>query len=113
MCPIGTTILIVLALIVGVVLFRKQHCQSTKILCHNSSLKGKNVVISGCLFYFQNHNELKTKLEFLGANVYSRVSCKTDILIVGESATFGMVQDVKAMELGVCILRESEILPYL
>lgn len=113
MCFIGTTILIVLALILGVVFSRNQHFRFIMPICHIPSLKGKNVVISGCLFYFQNHNELKTKLEFLGANVYNRVSRKTDILIVGESATFGRMQDVKAMELGVCILRESEILPYL
>ena len=77
------------------------------------SLSGKNVVISGNLFYFSSHEELKGRLESIGAKVSRRISHKTDILIVGESTTTGRLQDVKADKQGLLILLESEILPYL
>ena len=76
-------------------------------------LKGKNVVISGDLLYFSNHEELMSKLESAGANVSRRISNKTDFLIVGELTTTGRMQDVIANDKGIKILLENEIVPYL
>jgi NAD-dependent DNA ligase len=76
-------------------------------------IKGKNIVISGNLFYFPNHEVLRERLEALGANVSRRISKKTDILIIGEDGTTGRIQDVLAEEQGICILLESELMPYL
>lgn len=76
-------------------------------------IEGKNIVISGNLFYFFNHEELKNKLEASGAKVSRRISGKTDILIVGEAGTTGRVQDIIAEEQGISILLESDITPFL
>lgn len=76
-------------------------------------LKGKNIVISGNLFYYPSHEVLKKRLESLGAKVSRRISKKTDILIIGEDGTTGRIQDVLAEEQGICILLESELMSYL
>lgn len=76
-------------------------------------IKGKNIVISGNLFYFPNHEVLRDRIESLGAKVSRRISKKTDILIIGEDGTTGRIQDVLAEEQGICILLESELMPYL
>ncbi|MEG0308205.1 MAG: NAD-dependent DNA ligase LigA [Clostridium sp.] len=64
----------------------------------------KTVVVTGSLKSF-SRNEIKEKLEVLGAKVSSSVSKKTDFVIVGEDP--GSKYD-KAVELGVKILSEDE-----
>ncbi|MEG2657329.1 MAG: NAD-dependent DNA ligase LigA [Clostridium sp.] len=64
----------------------------------------KTVVVTGSLKSF-SRNEIKEKLEVLGAKVSGSVSKKTDFVIVGEEP--GSKYD-KAVELGVKILSEDE-----
>lgn len=69
-------------------------------------LSGKSFVITGELKAF-SRDELKQKLEDLGAKVSGSVSKKTSYLVLGENP--GSKLD-KAKELNVAILNESEIL---
>jgi DNA ligase (NAD+) len=68
-------------------------------------LSGKTFVITGTLSRFARE-ELKEKLESLGAKVASSVSAKTTALIAGESAGSKLS---KAQELGVQVLGEEDI----
>ncbi|WP_346890321.1 NAD-dependent DNA ligase LigA [Clostridium sp. UBA1056] len=65
---------------------------------------GKTVVVTGSLKEF-SRNEIKEKLENLGAKVSGSVSKKTDFVIVGEDP--GSKYD-KAVELGIKIISEEE-----
>jgi DNA ligase (NAD+) len=65
---------------------------------------GKTVVVTGSLKEF-SRNEIKEKLEDLGAKVSGSVSKKTDFVIVGEDP--GSKYD-KAVELGIKIISEEE-----
>lgn len=65
---------------------------------------GKTVVVTGSLKEF-SRNEVKEKLENLGAKVSGSVSKKTDFVIVGEDP--GSKYD-KAVELGIKIISEKE-----
>lgn len=47
-------------------------------------LKGKNVVISG-VFNFGKQKEVKHTLSLFGANIQSKVSHNTDILLIGSN----------------------------
>lgn len=66
--------------------------------------EGKTVVVTGSLKGY-SRNEIKEKLESLGAKVSGSVSKKTDYVIVGEEA--GSKYD-KAKELNIPILNEEE-----
>lgn len=66
--------------------------------------EGKTVVVTGTLKSY-NRNEIKEKLEELGAKVSGSVSKKTNYLIAGEEAGSKLN---KAKELGVTILTEDE-----
>ena len=66
---------------------------------------GKKVVLTGKLEHY-TREELKEKLENLGANVTGSVSKKTDLLIAGTDA--GSKLD-KAQTLGIDVLSESEL----
>ncbi len=66
--------------------------------------EGKTVVVTGSLIKY-NRNEIKEKLEALGAKVAGSVSKKTDYVLAGEDA--GSKYD-KAVELGVKIINEEE-----
>lgn len=66
--------------------------------------KGKNIVITGTMTV--NRDDIKTRLEDLGAKVISSVSKKTDYLIYGEDA--GSKYN-KAIELNVKVLTENEM----
>lgn len=65
---------------------------------------GKTVVVTGSLKEF-SRNEIKERLENLGAKVSGSVSKKTDFVIVGEDP--GSKYD-KAIELGIKIISEEE-----
>lgn len=69
----------------------------------NDSINGKTFVITGTLSV--PRDEIKEKLESLGANVTGSVTKKTDYVIVGENA--GSKYD-KAKELGITIINEDE-----
>ncbi|MFW5682806.1 MAG: NAD-dependent DNA ligase LigA, partial [Phycisphaeraceae bacterium] len=72
----------------------------------DSPFAGKTIVLTGSLDSF-SRNELKEKLERLGANVTSSVSSNTDLVIAGEDP--GSKYD-KAEELGVEIWDEEQLL---
>jgi DNA ligase (NAD+) len=72
----------------------------------DSELAGKTFVITGTLVSIKR-NELKDKLQKLGAKVTASVSKNTDYVVVG--AEPGSKYD-KAKKLGVEILKEKEIL---
>lgn len=65
---------------------------------------GKTVVATGSLQNY-SRNEIKEKLENLGAKVAGSVSKKTDYVIAGESAGSKLT---KAQELGVKVISEEE-----
>ena len=66
----------------------------------------KTFVLTGTLANY-SRNELKGLLQSLGGRVSGSVSAKTDFLVVGENA--GSKYD-KALELGITILSESEVI---
>ncbi len=66
--------------------------------------EGKTVVATGSLKNY-SRNEIKDKLESLGAKVSGSVSKKTDYVIAGEAAGSKLT---KAEELGVKVLSEEE-----
>ncbi|MEJ2181743.1 MAG: helix-hairpin-helix domain-containing protein, partial [Gammaproteobacteria bacterium] len=72
----------------------------------DSQLAGKTFVITGTLESMKR-NELKDKLQSLGAKVTGSVSKKTDYVVVG--ADPGSKYD-KAQKLGVEILDEEQVL---
>lgn len=78
----------------------------SKEIKEESILMGKTVVVTGTLSNF-TRNEIKEKLEGLGAKISSSVSKKTDYVLVGSDA--GSKYD-KAVELGVKILSEEDFL---
>lgn len=67
---------------------------------------GKTVVVTGTLKNF-SRNEIKEKLEILGAKVSGSVSKKTHYVIVGEDAGS---KYTKAIELGIRIISEEEFI---
>lgn len=69
-----------------------------------SIFSGKTVVVTGTLKSF-SRNEIKEKLETLGAKVSGSVSKKTNYVIVGEDAGS---KYTKAVELGVKTISEEE-----
>lgn len=71
----------------------------------NRPLAGQTFVITGTLEGFERE-ELKAKLESLGARVSGSVSAKTSVVIVGESA--GSKLD-RARELGITIWDEAKL----
>ena len=71
-----------------------------------SLFSGKTVVVTGTLQNF-SRNEIKEKLEQLGAKVAGSVSKKTDYVLCGEKA--GSKRE-KAEELGVKIIEEEEFM---
>jgi DNA ligase (NAD+) len=73
-----------------------------------SIFNGKTLVVTGSLENF-SRNEIKEKLESLGANVSGSVSRKTDFVIVGNDP--GSKYE-KALELGIKIIKEEELRNY-
>lgn len=74
------------------------------IIDNNSIFFDKTVVITGALTY--PRNEIKEKLESLGANVTDSVTKNTDILVMGNNP--GTKFD-KAKELNIKIISEEEL----
>lgn len=72
----------------------------------DSPFAGKTIVLTGTLEHF-NRNQLKEKLEVLGAKVTGSVSKSTDLVIAGESAGSKLE---KARELNVEVIDEAELL---
>ncbi len=75
----------------------------------DSPFNGKTIVLTGTLEHFKR-NDLKEKLQALGAKVSSSVSSKTDILIAGSDP--GSKHD-KALKLEIDIWNESQLLEHL
>lgn len=76
------------------------------IQIEESIFKGKTVVVTGTLKNY-SRNEIKEKLEGLGAKISSSVSKKTNYVLAGKEP--GSKYD-KALELGVTVIAEEEFL---
>lgn len=76
----------------------------------NSVFTNKKVVVSGVFSSF-SRDELKLKLEGLGAIIQSSISSKTDLVIAGKNMGPSKLQ--KAESLGIRMLSESEFLEML
>ena len=76
----------------------------------NSVFTNKKVVVSGVFSSF-SRDELKSKLEDLGAIIQSSISSKTDFVIAGENMGPSKLQ--KAESLGISMLSESEFVKML
>ena len=74
-------------------------------------LSGKTFVITGKLVHFENRDELKEKLESMGAKVSGSVSKNTFALVCNEDA--GSSKSKKAKELGVQVWTEEELIKYI
>ncbi|MEM7625245.1 MAG: NAD-dependent DNA ligase LigA [Planctomycetota bacterium] len=75
----------------------------------DSPFSGKTVVLTGTLEHFKR-NDLKAKLEALGAKVSGSISKNTDLLIAGEKAGSKLT---KAQSLGVAVWDEAQLLEHL
>lgn len=73
------------------------------------TLGGKTIVITGRLTSFKNRDELKSAIESHGGKVTGSVSNNTSYLINNDS-TSGSAKNVKANQLGIPILTESEFI---
>lgn len=75
----------------------------------DSPFKDKRVVLTGTMSTM-TRSEMTKKIKELGANVGSSVSKNTDYVIAGEKAGSKLT---KARELGVTVLTEADVLPYI
>ena len=75
----------------------------------SEGLSGMTFVITGAVHTFANRNELKAKLESLGAKVTGSVTAKTTYLI-NNDATSSSTKNKTAKQLGVPILTEDEVI---
>lgn len=75
-------------------------------------LTGKTFVITGSLNHFKSRDELKTKLESLGAKVSGSVSAKTTALI-NNDVNSDSSKNKKAKDLGIKIWSEDDLLNYI
>ena len=78
----------------------------TKVSVKNAPLQGQTFVITGTLQHF-SREELKTKLQALGAKASSSISAKTNYIIVGENPGS---KYTKAKSLGVKKIDEKQLL---
>ena len=85
------------------------HCNPVEEKEVNNQLEGKQFCVTGKVTHFKNRDELKEKLESLGAKVTGSVTSKTDYLINNdkESTT---AKNKKAKELNIPILSEDDLL---
>ena len=85
------------------------HCNPVEEKEVDSQLEGKQFCVTGKVVHFKNRDELKEKLESLGAKVTGSVTSKTDYLINNdkESTT---AKNKKAKELNIPILSEDDLL---
>ena len=78
----------------------------------NSNLSGFTFVITGSLNHFANRDEAKEKIEAAGGKVSGSVSAKTSYLVNNDAnSTSG--KNKKALELGVKIITEEELIEML
>nr|WP_243207053.1 BRCT domain-containing protein [Mediterraneibacter hominis] len=75
----------------------------------NKNLSGQTFVITGSLEHFSNRDDLKSKLEFLGAKVSSSVSAKTSYLI-NNDINSNSSKNKKAKQLNIPIITEDEVI---
>lgn len=75
-------------------------------------IAGKTFVITGKLTTFKNRDEAKTKIEAAGGKVVDSVSSKTNYL-VNNDINFTSSKNVKAKNLGIPIITESQLLEML
>ena len=78
----------------------------------HTDLSGKTFVITGSLNHFANRDELKNKLESLGAKVSGSVSKKTNYLVNNDSQSSSS-KNKKAKDLGIPIISEEELIEIL
>ena len=77
----------------------------------SSILNGKVFCITGSLEHFANRDEAKEKIEVAGGKVANNVSAKTDFLVCNSESNSSKYK--KAMQLGVSIINEEELIKIL
>lgn len=77
----------------------------------NTEITRKNFVVTGSVNFFKNRNEIKEKIESAGAKVTGSVTKKTDYLVCNEASSSSKYK--KAIELGIFIITEKELLEML
>lgn len=80
-----------------------------KLETTESTITGKNFVITGNVFKYNNRNELKEHIEKLGGKVTGSVTSKTDYLINNDIES-SSGKNKKAKELGIAIITEDEFI---
>lgn len=86
--------------------------EKPQITSNDTSLSGLTFVITGSLEHFANRDEAKEKIERLGGKVSGSVSAKTSYLVNNDiTSTSG--KNKKALELGIKIINEDELLKML
>lgn len=78
----------------------------------SNNLSGLTFVITGSLNHFANRDEAKEKIEALGGKVSGSVSAKTSYL-VNNDVTSTSGKNKKALELGIKIIDEEELIKML
>ena len=94
------------------VLSRYVNFEKSQTISNGASLSGLTFVITGSLNHFANRDEAKEKIERLGGKVSGSVSAKTSYLVNNDiTSTSG--KNKKALELGIKIINENELLKML
>ena len=75
-------------------------------------IAGKTFVITGKLITFKNRDEAKAKIEAAGGKVVDSVSSKTNYLVNNDINSTSS-KNVKAKNLGIPIISESQLLEML
>ena len=90
----------------------KMNFEKPENVVSSNSLSGKTFVITGSLNHFANRDEAKEKIETAGGKVSGSVSAKTNYLVNNDiNSTTG--KNKKALELGVKIITEDELIEML
>ena len=81
----------------------------TQVTAASTPLEGQTWVITGTLQHY-SRNDLKARLQALGAKVAGSVSSKTTMLIAGQEAGSKLQ---KAKDFGVDIMTEDQLTAFL
>lgn len=90
------------------ILFKTMNIASMQLVTTDSIFRNKNIVLTGTMS--KNRDEIKEKLENLGAKISSSVSKTTDYLIYGEGQSS---KHDKAIELNIKTIAENQLGDYI
>lgn len=92
-------------------LAKEMYFEKPKDIVTINSLNGKLFCVTGSLEHFANRDEAKEKIEVAGGKVANNVSAKTDFLVCNGESNSSKYK--KAMQLGVSIINEEELIKML